>query len=342
MAYLAGEKQKRRQPHFRPYYRIMARGNRIQQQGAGVAMGVRGARGAARGGAMRVQTHRSLRAQGAPGVVQQSRKVAAWVAEQDAPVATRAERTHRRWALGRRAAAVMAIGAGAWLVAAVGAPDAATAANAEPAAPTASVSWAGRVVMPVVARTAPKVNAKVKMRLSPTAPLAGGSTILGITRVSAGDDGRTWVEVDLPVRPNGSRGWLPADDLDLSKITTRVAVSVGKRQLTLYRSGRVVMRTKIAVGVAGTPTPLGTFTVAEMIRSNSPKGALGPVILPLTAHSPTLTTFAGGNGRVAMHGTNAPQLLGTRASNGCIRLANSEVMKLARLVRPGTPVIIGR
>lgn len=257
------------------------------------------------------------------------------------PSASRPTRSARTWAAGRRAGALMAIGAGAWLAAAAGMADAAIAAQT-PSAPTASVSWAGRVIMPVVARTAPRAKAPVKMRVSPTAPLAGGSTILGVTRTRIGDDGRTWVEVDLPVRPNASRGWLPADDLDLSKVSTRVAVSVGKRQLTLYRSGRVVMRTKVAVGAPGTPTPRGRFTVAEMIRSNSPKGALGPVILPLTGYSPTLNEFAGGNGRVAMHGTNAPRLLGTRASNGCIRLANSEVMKLARMVRPGTPVVIGR
>mgnify|MGYP000991019624 CR=1 FL=1 len=67
---------------------------------------------------------------------------------------------------------------------------------------------------------------------------------------------------------------------------------------------------------------------------------LGPIVFPLTAFSETLNEYAGGNGRVAMHGTNAPQLLGTRASHGCIRIRNSDVVRMARIVRPGTPVDI--
>ena len=37
---------------------------------------------------------------------------------------------------------------------------------------------------------------------------------------------------------------------------------------------------------------------------------------------------------------DAPQLLGTRASHGCIRIRNSDVVRMARIVRPGTPVDI--
>ena len=50
--------------------------------------------------------------------------------------------------------------------------------------------------------------------------------------------------------------------------------------------------------------------------------------------------FAGGNGRVAVHGTSEPDLIGTSASHGCVRVSNADILRLARLVRPGTPVAI--
>ncbi|WP_217924818.1 L,D-transpeptidase family protein [Miltoncostaea oceani] len=228
---------------------------------------------------------------------------------------------------------------GAACLAGMVAPSAADAAT--PAtAPTDSLAWAGRVIAPIDARTAPDPGAKKITRVSPTAPLAGGEAVLSITRSTVGKDGRDWVEVLLPIRPSGRRGWVPADVLSLRKVTTRIEISTGSRTLTLFRSGRRVLTTKVAVGKAGTPTPLGRFAIAELIRLRTPDGALGPVVLPLTAYSPTLNEFAGGDGRVAVHGTSSPGLLGTRASNGCIRVHNNEVLKLARLARPGTPVRI--
>ena len=63
-------------------------------------------------------------------------------------------------------------------------------------------------------------------------------------------------------------------------------------------------------------------------------------MLPITGFSNTLNEFAGGNGRVAIHGTSEPQLIGQRVSHGCIRMRNADVQALTRLVRGGTPVII--
>jgi lipoprotein-anchoring transpeptidase ErfK/SrfK len=63
-------------------------------------------------------------------------------------------------------------------------------------------------------------------------------------------------------------------------------------------------------------------------------------VLPITGYSRVLNEYAGGNGRVAIHGTSQPWVIGTRASNGCVRLYNRDIRKLARLVRPGAQVEI--
>jgi lipoprotein-anchoring transpeptidase ErfK/SrfK len=41
-----------------------------------------------------------------------------------------------------------------------------------------------------------------------------------------------------------------------------------------------------------------------------------------------------------MHGTNAPSLIGQAVSNGCLRMNNADVTRLANTVAIGTPVQI--
>ena len=102
-----------------------------------------------------------------------------------------------------------------------------------------------------------------------------------------------------------------------------------------------MLRAPVAIGEAGTPTPTGPlFAIAERIPTNLPQGFLGPFVFALTGYSETLNEFAGGDGRVAIHGTSLPELIGTRASHGCIRMRNADVVRLSRLVRAGTPVAI--
>ncbi len=206
--------------------------------------------------------------------------------------------------------------------------------------PTPRLSWVGRLVAPVTVRRAPRFSAKAITVLQPVAPLGGGPTVVQITRRAQDSAGRVWVRVRLPIRPNGSEGWLPVDVLRLNTTRLRILVDLGDRKLTVFRSGRPIMRFTIAVGTPENPTPTGRFAIAELIRTRTPGAFLGPVVFPITGYSETLNEFAGGNGRVALHGTNAPELLGTRASHGCVRIRNADVVRMARIIRPGTPVDI--
>jgi lipoprotein-anchoring transpeptidase ErfK/SrfK len=227
-------------------------------------------------------------------------------------------------------------------VAAGGAADAADdpAAAPVPAAPTTTEAWTGRVVATVVARSAPKPTARRKMVLKTTAPFSGNGTVLLITRRTV-VDGVPWVEVLLPMRPNGSRGWVPQDVLVVSRTRIRVAIDLSDRKVRVFKAGKRVMTATIAIGKPETPTPTGRwFAIAERIDTNMPGGFLGPIVLPLTGFSETLNEFAGGNGRVAIHGTSLPGLIGTRASHGCMRMRNADIVRFARFATPGTPVAI--
>ncbi len=246
-----------------------------------------------------------------------------------------------------------ALSRGRWALAAVSALAAVTvlvvlSARAEaravpaPKPPTLTESWNGRVLERTVARRAPRRSAPRVAVLAPTAPFAGGGTTLLITRLAT-VDGERWAEVLLPVRPNGRRGWVPLDLLRVSRNPYRITIDLSARRLTLYRGGRRVHRAMVAVGKPGTPTPVGNrFAVAEAIRTNTPGAFLGPIVFALTGYSRTLNEFAGGNGRVAVHGTSVPSLIGSAASHGCVRMHNRDVLRLARVVRAGTPVSIRR
>jgi lipoprotein-anchoring transpeptidase ErfK/SrfK len=222
---------------------------------------------------------------------------------------------------------------------ALGAATAVGVAVPGPAAPTPSRAWIAAPLSPVVARAAPKASAKVVWRIPLVTRFAKDRTKLLVTRVAV-RKGVRWAEVLLPKRPNGSRGWVLQGRMDLTSTSIRVRIDVGDRRLSVYRANHRIMNVPVAVGLAGTPTPTGRwFAIAETLPGVT-GGFLGTFILPITGFSETLNEFAGGDGRVAIHGTTLPQLIGTRASHGCVRMYNSDVTRLARLARPGTPLVI--
>lgn len=239
-----------------------------------------------------------------------------------------------RYLLAAIAASLVVAAAGA------GAASAAGPAAKAPAEPTSRLAWVARPLATTVARAAPRRSASARAVVRANAPFYGGATQLLVTRTLV-VDGERWLEVLLPVRPNGTRGWIRADVTRLSTTTLRIVVNLSARRLTLYRANRIVLRAPVAIGQAGTPTPTGPlFAIAERIPTNLPQGFLGPFVFALTGYSETLNEFAGGDGRVAIHGTSLPELIGTRASHGCIRMRNADIVRLSRVVRAGTPVAI--
>jgi lipoprotein-anchoring transpeptidase ErfK/SrfK len=145
----------------------------------------------------------------------------------------------------------------------------------------------------------------------------------------------------LPIRPNGTTGWIRADYTKLTQTRYRIVVSVRRRLVQLLFGGRVLRTYGAVVGRPGLPTPRGLFAVSERVLQPDPDGFLGPWALLLTAFSPTLVSFGGGPGQVALHGRAGASLadpLGSARSHGCIRIPNVGIRLLARVAREGTPV----
>src|SRR4051812_25372443 len=148
-----------------------------------------------------------------------------------------------------------------------------------------------------------------------------------------------WYLVQLPVRPNGATGFIPARGLWLASVATRIDIDLSARRLRLYRDGRVALTTPVAIGRRGTPTPIGRFYVNQRLVPEDPTGPFGPGALGVSAFSPTLKDWAQG-GPIAIHGTNEPALIGRAVSNGCVRVRNGPFRRLYDRVPAGTPVII--
>lgn len=126
----------------------------------------------------------------------------------------------------------------------------------------------------------------------------------------------------------------------LGSLRDELRVDLAAKTLTWWRDGRVALVTAVAIGAPETPTPAGAFFVTDLLDNADNNGPYGPYALGLSAHSDTLSEFAGGDGRIGIHGTDAPSSIGQALSHGCVRVPNDIVALLARSVPLGTPVTI--
>ncbi|MEV3982474.1 L,D-transpeptidase [Nonomuraea sp. NPDC049758] len=169
-----------------------------------------------------------------------------------------------------------------------------------------------------------------------TSPNDYGATRVFLVERDEGD----WLQVLLPIRPNGSKGWIKAADVTLAETSHRVEIDRGAFRFTVYDGDRPVRTGKVATGEAGTPTPPGRYFFTELVRPTGDGGAYGAYAFGLSGFSPVLKSFAGGPGQLAIHGTNKPSAIGTRASHGCVRVSNDDITWMAKNLAIGTPVVV--
>ncbi len=224
-------------------------------------------------------------------------------------------------------------------VALTAAPAAAATERPVASRPTTKEAWTARVLLPVHTRNAPRVKARKTSKLSVSAPYNGGANVLLVLGAKVNREG-VWYKVRLTTRPNDATGWVPAEAVQVKKTPWRVVVHLNARTMDLLKKGKRVGTFKVAVGTPGNPTPTGRFAVSEVVKQPNPAGFFGTYIITISAHSENLSEFDGGDGRVALHGTNQPGLLGQAVSHGCVRLENGVATRIARNVPPGAPVDI--
>ena len=168
------------------------------------------------------------------------------------------------------------------------------------------------------------------------------TTVLGTVTVLEVVEGPFdgWAHVRLPVRPNGTQGWVKAEDLMLYVVDSQVVIDLSDRTLTYFEDGNEVLTTSVAVGSKRNPTPIGEFFITDSVTLANPGSAWGPHAFGLSARSETITEYNGGDGIIGIHGTNRPGSIGNAASLGCVRVPNEVITELHGMVPIGTPVTI--
>jgi lipoprotein-anchoring transpeptidase ErfK/SrfK len=168
----------------------------------------------------------------------------------------------------------------------------------------------------------------------------GVPTVFGVLgRVVDGACRPRWYRVQLPIKPNGATGFVPASDVRLVGVRARLEVDLSERRVTLYRDGRRILRATVAVGSAATPTPTGRYYVNQRLIPFDRSGPFGPGAIGISAFSEVLTGWTQG-GPIALHGTNQPASIGRPVSNGCLRVRNDLLLEMFDVALAGTPVVI--
>jgi lipoprotein-anchoring transpeptidase ErfK/SrfK len=154
---------------------------------------------------------------------------------------------------------------------------------------------------------------------------------------TTGTDGEPWYRISIPMRPNGTYGWIPAKTVKLSPTHSEIVVALHSRTIDLYRFNKHKWHGKVAIGAPGRETPVGHFFVAARFVPYHDT-FLGVFAEETSAYS-KLTEWPGG-GVVGIHGTSLPQLLGQAVSHGCVRVSNLTATKLRAYAPLGTPIWI--
>jgi len=149
-----------------------------------------------------------------------------------------------------------------------------------------------------------------------------------------------WLRVLMPIRPNGSTGWLRRQDVSVTSHTFSLVVELAAHRITAFHGTEPFLSEPVGVGTTDTPTPPGLYYTRELIEKGSSGGPYGPYIFGLSGHSDVLTEFGGGDGELGIHGTNDPSALGHDVSHGCIRMSNAGITRLAEALPLGVPVEI--
>jgi lipoprotein-anchoring transpeptidase ErfK/SrfK len=139
---------------------------------------------------------------------------------------------------------------------------------------------------------------------------------------------------------------------DVPPKAAKVVVSKSKRLLeVLNAAGRVVAEYPTTCGSRHDPLPLGRWKVTHVTPKpvfyynpdlfwNAPESDAKVKIQPGPNNPAGVVWIGISKEHYGIHGTPEPSIVGRAESHGCIRLTNWDAAELAKLVTPGTPIIL--
>ena len=151
----------------------------------------------------------------------------------------------------------------------------------------------------------------------------------------------TWLGVITPAVPNGRIGWVKESSVRRARfVRERVEVDLSRRLLRVLRDERVVLETKVGVGAAGSPTPIGSFAITDKFPGKRLASVFWCCVLVLSGHQPRPPRgWAAVDYRLAIHGGDG-RTIGRPISAGCVHVRAATLSFLMNRLPAGTPVLI--
>ena len=178
---------------------------------------------------------------------------------------------------------------------------------------------------------------KVLVRVLPKT-VYGRRLILSVTQRRG-----AWAAVPTFLLPNGRRAWVRVSrrTFVVRRTRWRISADLSARTVTVLHGAQRVRTLRVAIGAPATPTPPGTYAITDKLGGRAFGTSYGCCILALSGHQPKVRTGPI-DGRLAIPGTDRPDLVGARASQGCLRATDANVRWLMRTVPVGTQVTVRR
>jgi hypothetical protein len=191
---------------------------------------------------------------------------------------------------------------------------------------------AARIVGPLLLRARP--GGRVLRTIGPRTEF-GSPSVLAVVAQRPG-----WLGVLTPHTANSRVAWIRDGAAPLQPVAYSLRADLSARTLVVRLHGRIVRRIRVAIGRPGTSTPTGRFAVTDLLVINEQGSPYGCCVLALSGRQPNVPQGWTGGNRLAIHGTTNERTLGTPASLGCLRAAESDMRWLMDVIAVGTPVLI--
>ena len=160
-------------------------------------------------------------------------------------------------------------------------------------------------------------------------------------RVEEYDATGNWALVQIPVRPNGTTAWVQTAFFTEERHDYHITIDVSDNLVNVYKGDELLVEQIAVMGRESRPTPVVRSYIDEKIAGDSLGPAYGSWVLSIAAFSEALGTFGGGGmPKLALHGTNQPDLMGQYVSSGCVRVPNDIIEFIAETVPVGATVDI--
>ena len=153
------------------------------------------------------------------------------------------------------------------------------------------------------------------------------------------DSEQAWLRVSVPVRPNGTSGWVRGGEVATATYRARIIVDLYRGRLEALEDGALVAQGAIASGAEETPTPPGGFFVTEIQEHTDPATGGATWLSGTSAYSEAIDSTAEGDPAVAILAGGDAAHLSQAISLGCVRI-HQDVLERLVLLPLGTPVQI--